>query len=186
MFSHHFSCPAVSIDRTCTFPVWFFRAEIHIHAFYTLPMAGLGAGMLKRSRMDPSCCLCSPLLSPWPQQIQVSLQHAVHRPSVPAKLLQSGRQKVGLFSFPCTSPVGKRGHAPAPGHSVGLACSWHVREALTSACLPTAEECSGFTGDKQVSHFRPLPSDQDLTQPGSSCQQKPRQSTLCFLFQIIS
>lgn len=94
--------------------------------------------------------------------------------------------KMCLFSLPCTSPVGKRGNAPAPGHGVGLACCWHVRGALTSAHLPTAEEFSGFTGDKQVLHFRPLPPDQDLTQPGSWCQQKPRQSTLSFLFQIIS
>lgn len=104
----------------------------------------------------------------------------------PAKLLQSRRQNVGFFSIPHTSPVGKRGYAPAPGHSVGLARCWHVRRSLTSAHLPTAEGCSGFTGDKQVLHFCSLPPDGDLTPPGSWCQQKPRQSTLSFLFQIIS
>lgn len=103
-FIHHFYRAAVSIDRTCIFPVRFFEAEIHIHTFYTLLMAGLGAGMPKCSRMDPSCCLCSPELGTRLWQTQVSLQHTVHRPSVPAKLLQTRRQNVRVF-LPCSSPV---------------------------------------------------------------------------------
>lgn len=60
-------------------------------------MASLRSGVPQWSRMDPAAVCAIPMLSTHPQQTQDSLHHTVHRPSVPAKLLQSRRQNVGFF-----------------------------------------------------------------------------------------
>lgn len=124
--------------------------RLHVGARHAADVAG----------MHLTCCAAPCRARSCSRQRAVSLQHAARGLLVPAKLLQSRSWNYYFFfSFPRTNPVSDRGHAPGSWFSKAL----EVQDWLASSTSEVHWNqqvyswLKAFAGDKQMSHFLPLP-----------------------------